>query len=128
MRAVTITTLCLSLLTLPVLAASKKPLNATEMQALFKNGLTISVHDMKGGSVYTGTISFKPDGTQTGTITMAGKPPIATGGTWKLKGSKFCRVLPPIVDKEVCEDWVLTGDKQVTVYDHNKAIGINILP
>jgi hypothetical protein len=49
-------------------------------------------------------------------------------GTWKLKGAKFCRVLKPVSENEVCETWVKTGDKQITVMIGGKPVALDILP
>src|SRR5262249_24038083 len=107
------------------LAAPKKPLTADEMKALVGNGLSIDILDLKGGKQWTGHVDIKADGTQSGTITMAGKPPPTLSGTWKQQSKKFCGVLLPVEKKEVCETWIKTGDKEVTVRIGNKDVGFN---
>jgi hypothetical protein len=123
-------------LTLPILAhlatdvaaAEGKPLTASEMQALLSNGLTIGIMDVNGGTKFRGSVTINADGTQSGSLLPTGQSPIALSGSWKLKGAKFCRVLRPVSDKEVCETWVKTGDKQITVMIGAKPAGLNILP
>lgn len=127
MRAVALATVSL-LVCSAVGAAEKKPLSADEMKALLASGTSIDIMDPKGGKEFKGHVDIKADGTQSGSVTMTGKPPIALSGTWKLKGNKFCRVLLPVEKKEVCETWVRTGDNQVTVMVGKKVVGINMLP
>ena len=125
MKTIAIVTFGISAFASVALAADKKPLTAAEMKVLVGNGLSIDISDLKGGKEYTGHIDIKPDGTQSGTVTIVGKPPIALSGTWKLKGAKFCRVLLPIEKKEVCETWLRSGDKEVIVKSGGKEKGIN---
>ena len=118
----------LALLATAVAAAEQRPLTAAEMQALLSNGLTLGIMDVNGGTKYKGSVTINADGTQSGSLVLTGKPPIALTGSWKLKGDKFCRVLKPVGEKEVCETWVKTGDKQITVMVGAKPVGLNILP
>jgi hypothetical protein len=121
-----------ALLTLSLIAnaeaADGKPLTAGEMKALVANGITIGIVNAPGDPEYKGSITINADGTQAGTVTMGGKPPTALTGTWKLKGNQFCRILKPVSDKETCETWVHTGDKEVAVMVGKKRLGLNILP
>jgi hypothetical protein len=109
-------------------ASDEKVLTATEMKALVANGITIGIVNAPGDPQYKGSITISADGTQAGTVAMGGKPPTALSGTWKLKGNQFCRTLKPISDKETCEIWVRTADKEVAVMVGKKRLGLNILP
>jgi hypothetical protein len=117
-----------ALLATVVAAGEQKPLTAADMQALLSNGLTLGIMDVDGGTKYKGSVTINADGTQSGSLILTGKPPIALTGSWKLKGAKFCRVLKPVSEKEVCETWVKTGDKQITVMVGGKPVGLNTLP
>jgi hypothetical protein len=130
-RAATVgvaTAIIWALLTPALAAGGQKPLTAAEMQALLSNGLTIAIMDLDGGKKYQGSVTIKADGTQTGSLVQTAKSPIALTGTWKLKGAKFCRVLKPVSENEVCETWVKTGDKQITVMIGGKPVALDILP
>ena len=108
-----------SLLTLMLvstaLAAEKLPLADVEMKALLGKGLAVSSTDMQGGKVFTAQITYAHDGTLSGTLTFTGQPAIALTGTWKLDGPELCRTVIPLQPQEVCETWLKSGDKQVTI-------------
>jgi hypothetical protein len=96
-------------------AAEKQQLSELEIKALLGKGLSVSSTDMDGGKKFTGQASYAADGTLSGTLTFVGKSPIAFEGRWKLDGSRFCRTIVPLQPQEVCETWLKSGDKEVTI-------------
>lgn len=105
--------------------AQNAPIPAAEMQTLLAQGLKVSSSDLNGGGEFTGRVDLAANGRLSGTITPAGHGPIALSGNWKLKGAQLCRTLAPIEPDEVCETWVRTGPKQVTVVVNGKPSSIN---
>jgi hypothetical protein len=96
-------------------AAEKPQLTDQEMKALLGMGLSFSSMDMQGGKNFTGRVTYASDGTLSGTITFTGRPSIAFAGTWKLDGSRLCRTIVPLQPQEVCETWLKSGEKEVTI-------------
>jgi hypothetical protein len=107
------------------MAQDKKPLSAAEMKTLTANGLTVSTMDMQGGKTFTGRVELAATGKLSGSLTPAGDKAIALSGTWKLKGAQLCRTLAPIQPDEVCETWLRTGAKEVTVQVDGKETSVN---
>jgi len=108
-----------SLLTLMVvstsLAAEKAPLTDGELKALLGSGLSVSSSDVQGGKVFTAQITYAPGGTLSGTLTFVGRSPTTLTGTWKVDGDRFCRTVVPLQPQEVCEMWLKSGEKEVTI-------------
>ena len=96
-------------------AAEKPQLTDLEMKALLGVGLSVSSMDMQGGKNFTGRVTYASDGTLSGTITFTGRQPVAFGGTWKLDGPRLCRTIVPFQPQEVCETWLKSSDKEVTI-------------
>ena len=97
------------------IAAEKPPLTDGELKALRGKGLSISSSDVQGGKVFTAQITYAPGGTLSGTLTFVGRPPTAMTGTWKIDGGRFCRTVVPLQTQEVCETWLKSGEKEVTI-------------
>jgi len=108
-----------SLLTLMLvstaLAAEKLPLADVEMKALLGKGLQVTSTDPQAGKLFTAQMIYAPNGTLSGTLTFTGRPPTAFTGTWKLDGLRLCRTVVPLQPQEVCETWLKSGEKEVTV-------------
>ena len=96
-------------------AVEKVPLTEAEITALLGRGLSVSSTDMRGGKIFTGQVIYALDGTLSGTLTFIGKAPITLGGTWKLDGPRLCRTVVPLQPQEVCETWLKSGDKEITI-------------
>ena len=107
------------------LAQDKKPLTATEMQALLGKGLVITSMDLEGGKHFTGRVSLVAGGKLSGTLTVPGRQPIALAGNWHLKGAQLCRTIEPIEPSEVCETWLRIGPKEAVVQVGGKETSIN---
>jgi len=106
---------CLVLVGSAAIAADKKPLTAAEMKELLGNGLAVTSTDTQGGKSFVGKVKYVPDGTLVGTLTFTGGQPIDLAGTWKLDGARLCRTITPLQPQEVCETWVRSGDKEITI-------------
>ncbi len=106
-------------------AQSRKPLTAPEMQALLKNGLTVTTMDPRGGKEFAGRVTLAPNGQLSGSVTPAGQPAIALSGVWKLKGAQLCYTLNPKDTTETCGNWVRTGPKEVIVQVSGKDLSVN---
>jgi hypothetical protein len=107
------------------LAQNKKPFTAPEMQALLKNGLSVTTMDLQGGKEFTGRVNLAANGNLTGSLTPVGHSPIALTGVWKLKGAQLCRTLNPIQAAEVCETWLRTGNREAIVQVDGKEVSLN---
>jgi hypothetical protein len=106
-------------------AQERKPLTATEMQALLGKGLLVNSSDLRGGREFTGRITLSANGKLSGTVTPAGDKAIPVSGTWKLNGSQLCRTLAPIQPEEVCETWIRTGAKEAIIQVGGKDASVN---
>ena len=106
-------------------AQTKKPLTGAEMQALLKNGLSVTTMDLKGGREFTGTVNLAANGQLSGSLTPNGHSAIALSGVWKLKGAQLCRTLNPIDPKETCETWLRSGPKEAIVQVGGKQVSMN---
>ena len=100
-------------------------MTATEMQALLGKGLTVTSMDLKGGKEFTSRVNLAADGKISGALTVSGQQPVAFTGAWKLKGAQLCRNLVPIQPEEVCETWLKSGNKEVTVQVGGKDVSMN---
>jgi len=109
-------------------AQTKKPLTAAEMQALLKNGLTVTTMDLNGGTEFTGTVTLSSNGRVSGSLTPAGHSAIALQGTWRLDGARLCRNIQPIDTSETCETWLRASPKEAIVQVAGKEVSINRWP
>jgi hypothetical protein len=96
-------------------AAEKTPLTGPQLTELLEKGLSVTSLDMQGGKNFKGQATFAPDGTLSGNISFAGKAPMPLTGTWKIDGDRLCRTVRPFQPQEVCETWVMSADKEVTI-------------
>ena len=107
-------------------AAEKVPLTAPELDALLANGLSVSSTDMLGGKYFTAHMTYATDGTLSGAVTFNnGKAPIDLKGTWKLDGSRLCRIILPFQPEEICETWLRSGSNEVIVRVGNTDVGVS---
>jgi hypothetical protein len=100
-------------------------LTAAEMKALAGKGLSVTSTDLQGGKEFTGRIDLAANGKLSGTITVPGQAPIPVSGQWTLKGAQLCRTLEPVQPEEVCETWLKSGAKEVTVQVDGKSVSRN---
>jgi hypothetical protein len=107
-----------------VASAADKPLTGAQLTELLGKGLSVTSLDMNGGKNFTGQATFATGGTLKGTVTFTGKPAIPLTGTWKVDGDRLCRVVRPLQPQEVCETWVQSGDKEVTIRIGNTNISL----
>jgi hypothetical protein len=117
--------LCITLFSAGAFAQSKVPLSAAEMQTLLGNGLSVASMDNEGGSKFTGRVNLEPGGRLTGTLNVAGHGAAALNGSWTLRGAQICRTLGPAQPEVVCETWIRTAPKEVTVRVDGKDVGTN---
>jgi hypothetical protein len=110
------------------LAQTKKPLTAAEMQALLKNGITVTTMDLNGGKDFTGTVTLASNGRLSGSLTPVGHSAIALQGTWRLDGARLCRNIQPIDTSETCETWLRASPKEAIVQVDGKEVSINRWP
>lgn len=106
-------------------AAEKTPLTGAELLELLGNGLSVTAIDMNGGKNFTGQVTYVSGGKLSGSITFTGKPPVAISGTWKVEGGRLCRTIVPLQPQQVCETWVRSGNKEVTIRVGNGDVGVN---
>jgi hypothetical protein len=114
-RLQTIVLLTLVATTSTTLATEKQALTDVQLKALFENGLSVSSVDMQGGKTFTGQVTYRRDGTLSGTVTFAGRPAVPITGAWKIDGARLCRTVAPLQPQQVCETWVKSGDKEVII-------------
>src|SRR5262252_3499473 len=106
--------------------AEMVPLTGPELDTLLAQGLSVSSTDMLGGKYYTAHMTYAADGTLSGAVTIAGRAPIDSKGTWKLDGPRLCRTIIPFQPQEVCETWVKSGsNNEVTVQVGNIEIAVS---
>ena len=117
--------LCFTLISFGAFAQSNVPLGAAEMQTLLGKGLTVASMDIEGGKNFTGRVNLEQSGRLTGTLNVKGHGDVALNGTWKLQGAQVCRTLGPAQPEVVCETWIRTGPKEVTVRVDGKDTSIN---
>ena len=106
-------------------AAEKPPLTGPELLELLGNGLSVTAIDMNGGKNFTGKVTYVSGGSLSGTITFTGKQPVPISGTWKVEGGKLCRTIVPLQPQQVCETWVRSGNKEVTIRVGNGDVGVS---
>jgi len=116
---------CVTLFSAGAFAQSKALLSAAEMQTLLGNGLSVASMDNEGGGKFTGCVNLEPGGRFTGTLNVAGHGAIALNGSCRLQGAQICRTLGPAQPEVVCETWIRTGPKEVTVWVDGKDVSIN---
>jgi hypothetical protein len=106
-------------------AAAQDQMTGEELQAALSGGKTISLGGK--GQGYSGELILNADGTGSGTAkTDDGSKQFTMTGTWRIEGGQFCRTWKEFNDgKEVCEDWVKTGDNMVDVMVDGEKIGTN---
>jgi hypothetical protein len=80
---------------------------------------------MNGGKNFTGKVTYVSGGSLSGTITFTGKQPVPISGTWKVEGGKLCRTIVPLQPQQVCETWVRSGNKEVTIRVGNGDVGVS---
>jgi hypothetical protein len=107
-----------------IYAAEKPPLTGAQLTELLGNGLSVTSFDMNGGKNFTGQATFASGGTLSGTLSFTGRPPIALTGTWKIDGDRVCRTVRPLQPQEVCETWLRSGDKEVTIRVGKSDVGM----
>jgi hypothetical protein len=107
------------------LAQGKIPMTAAEMQAMLAKGLVVTSMDLSGGKQFMSRVNLGADGKITGSMTIPGQQPIPFTGAWKLKGAQLCRTLDPIQPEEVCETWLKSAPKEVTVQVGGKEVSMN---
>jgi hypothetical protein len=99
----------------PAWAAENSALTGSQLTELLAKGLSVTSLDMYGGKNFTGQATFASGGTLSGTLSFAGKSPVPLTGTWKIDGDRVCRTVRPLQPQEVCETWLRSGDKEVTI-------------
>lgn len=104
--------------------AAGKAMKGAELGALLNDGKTVNLGGK--GEGYSGTLVLAKDGTAKGSVKTDDGTTINLGGTWKIKGDKFCRTWKDLDSgKEVCETWRVKSPTQVEVYVGKKRAGLN---
>jgi hypothetical protein len=102
-----------------------KPLTGPELLELLGNGLSVTATDMQGGKNYAGQVTYASGGALAGTVTFTGKPPIPITGTWKVENGRVCRTIVPLQPQQVCEVWLRSGNKEVTIRVGTADVSVN---
>ncbi len=114
---------------LPAEAAKKKAkgvaMTGAELHVLLDDGQDLILGG--AGMGYEGSLALKSDGTGEGDVKTSTGEIFAIKGVWRITGDKFCRTWEGGRDagKEICERWLRSGDKSVTVMVDKKNYGVN---
>ena len=107
----------------PVASGNLEYLSGEALKALLMEGRTYSIAG--ADESYAGTLALQPDGTAVGTAKTRGGKSVDVSGTWVIKGNQFCRKWKFNAPKEICESWMQTGEREITVFIDDEKIGTN---
>jgi hypothetical protein len=100
-------------------------MSGAELTALLGSGKEIILGGP--GQGYTGKLTLSKDGTGVGEVKLEDGTIIPIEGVWRIRGSKFCRTWKGGRDagKQICETWIKTGPKSVSVKVGKDDKGVN---
>lgn len=112
------------LLSLCTTTQAATAMTGKELTALLSEGTLLMLGGPKEG--YTGELTLAKDGTAHGEAKTTDGKVIKIDGTWRIKGSEFCRTWEALDGgKEVCETWSKVGEKSVRVTVGMNDVGLN---
>lgn len=111
-----------TLIAMPALAA--ETMTGNELEGLLGTDRTVTLSRPETAS--SGEVSFKSDGTASGTIKREGGKVEQVTGVWYIVGDQFCYTWKGIkAGTEVCETWLKDGPNKARVLVKGKEVGFN---
>ena len=111
-----------TLVAYPAFAA--ETMTGNELEGLLGTDRTITISRPETGT--SGEVSFKSDGTASGTIKGEGGKVEQVTGVWYITGDQFCYTWKGLkAGTEVCETWLKDGPNKARVFVKGKEVGVN---
>jgi hypothetical protein len=111
-----------TLIAVPAFAA--EAMTGDELEGLLGTDRTITL--TRPATATSGEVSFKSDGTASGTIKSEGGKVEQVSGVWYIAGNQFCYTWKGLkAGTEVCETWLKDGPNKARVLVKGKEVGVN---
>ena len=111
-----------TLIVMPAFAAEN--MTVDDLEGLLGTDKTITLG--RPETAMSGEVSFKSDGTASGTIKSADGKVEQVTGVWYIEGDQFCYTWKGLkAGTEVCETWLKDGPNKARVLVKGKEVGVN---